>query len=166
MSFIVGDRLPHATLIAMADGTPGQVELDQFLAGRSVVLFGLPGAYTDTCSTIHLPSFIRTADAFRATGIDEIACLAVNDPFVLDVWGKSSGAADAGIAMLADAGADFTNAIGMAFTAPPVGLYNRSNRYALILEDGVIAVANVDAPNTCNLSVGEELLAAWDSHRE
>ena len=130
------------------------------LTGRKVVVFGLPGAYTGPCSTIHLPSFIRTAEQFRGQGVDEIICISVNDPFVLKAWSEASGAAEAGITMLGDPDAVLTKALGMEFTAPPIGLYNRSNRYALLLEDGVIKVANVDEPATCKISVGEELLAA------
>lgn len=160
MSLNVGDRLPEATLVKMGEDGPELVELGAFLKGRKVVVFGLPGAFTGPCSTIHMPSFVRTADEFRARGVDEIACIAVNDPFVLKAWGEATGAADAGITLLGDPDAVLTKALGMEFTAPPIGLYDRSNRYALVVEDGVIAVSNVDEPATCKISVGEELLAA------
>lgn len=160
MKLAPGQTLPDATLVTMGENGPEQVSLADRLKGRKVVLFALPGAFTGPCSTIHLPSFIRTADRFRDKGVDEIICVAVNDPFALKAWADQSGATDAGITMLGDAGAEFTKALGMAFTAPPIGLYDRSNRYALLIEDGVIAVANVDEPNTCKISVGEELLAA------
>jgi len=160
MALAAGERLPDATLVEMTDDGPQLVELADRLTGRKVVVFGLPGAYTGPCSTIHLPSFIRTAEQFRGQGVDEIICISVNDPFVLKAWSEASGAAEAGIAMLGDPDAVLTRALGMEFTAPPIGLYNRSNRYALLLEDGVIKVANVDEPATCKISVGEELLAA------
>jgi peroxiredoxin len=160
MTLSVGERLPDATLVRMGDEGPELVELRDLLKGRKVVVFGLPGAFTGPCSTIHLPSFIRTAEDFRARGIDEIVCVAVNDPFVLKAWSDASGAGAAGITLLGDPDAALTKALGMEFTAPPLGLYERSNRYALVVEDGVIAVANVDEPATCKISVGEELLAA------
>lgn len=160
MTLAVGERLPDATLVRMGDDGPELVELRDILRDRKVVVFGLPGAFTGPCSTIHLPSFIRTADDFRARGIDEIICISVNDPFVLKAWADASGAGAAGITLLGDSDAVLTKALGMEFTAPPIGLYNRSNRYALVVVDGVITVANVDEPATCKISVGEELLAA------
>lgn len=160
MSIEVGKPLPEATLVHMTADGPKQVSLSEFLAGRKVVLFGLPGAFTGPCSTIHLPSFIKTADQFRDEGVDEIACVSVNDPFVLKAWSDASGAGDAGITMLGDPAAELTKALGMEFTAPPIGLYDRSNRYALVIEDGTVTVANIDEPATCKVSVGDELLAA------
>jgi peroxiredoxin len=160
MALAVGERLPDATLVEMGAEGPALVDLSERLKGRKVVVFGLPGAFTGPCSTIHLPSFIRTAGQFREKGVDEIICIAVNDPFVLKAWGDGAGATEAGIAMLGDPDATLTKALGMEFTAPPLGLYDRSNRYALVIEDGVITVANIDEPATCKISVGEELLAA------
>jgi glutaredoxin/glutathione-dependent peroxiredoxin len=163
MTLAVGERLPEATLVRMGEKGPELVELSDVLKGRTIVLFALPGAYTGPCSTIHVPSFVRTADEFRARGVDEIVCVAVNDPFVLKAWGEATGATAAGITLLGDPDAVMTKALGMEFTAPHIGLYDRSNRYALLLEDGVIRVANVDAPATCKISVGEELLAAMEN---
>lgn len=160
MTISVGGRLPDASLVTMTDEGPVQVDLAERLKGRKVVLFALPGAFTGPCSTIHMPSFVRTADAIRAKGVDEIICLAVNDPFALKAWGEATGATGAGITLLGDADGSFTKTLGMDFTAPPIGLYGRSNRYALVLEDGVITVANIDAPGECNISVGEALLEA------
>lgn len=129
------------------------------LKGRKVVIFGLPGAYTGTCSTAHVPSFIRTKGDFDAKGVDEIICVAVNDPFVMQAWGESTGATEAGITMLSDAGAEFTKAIGLDFTAPPVGFYDRSQRYAMLVEDGVVRALNrEESPGTCEISAGETLL--------
>lgn len=160
MTIAAGDKLPDVTLVTMGEKGPEQVRLSERLKGKKVVVFGLPGAFTGPCSTIHLPSFVRTAEQFREKGVDEIICIAVNDPFVLKAWGESSGATAAGITMLGDADAELTRALKMEFTAPPIGLYNRSNRYALLVEDGVVSVANIDEPATCKISVGEELLAA------
>lgn len=161
MTISEGAKLPDATLLHMGDAGPASVKLADKLAGRKVVIFGLPGAYTGTCTTAHVPSFIRTADQFAAKGVDEIICVSVNDPFVMKAWGASTGASEAGITMLGDADAAFTLALDLAFTAPPVGLYNRSKRYALYAEDGVVKVLHVEeSPGVCEVSGGEALLAA------
>jgi peroxiredoxin len=159
MSLAVGDRLPDATLTVMGADGPETVQLADRLKGRKVVLFALPGAFTGPCSTAHVPSFIRTADAFRAKGVEEIICIAVNDPFVLKAWGEATGATAAGITMLGDSEGKLTHALGMEFTAPQLGLIGRSNRYALVLEDGTITHANIDKPGVCDISTGEALLA-------
>jgi glutaredoxin/glutathione-dependent peroxiredoxin len=160
MTISVGTRLPEASFVTMTAEGPTTVDLSAHLKGRKVVLFALPGAFTGPCSTIHMPSFVRTADAFRAKGVDEIICLAVNDPFTLKAWGEATGAAKAGIVLMGDADGSFTKTLGMDFTAPQLGLYGRSNRYALVLEDGVVTAANIDKPGVCDISVGEALLAA------
>ncbi len=159
MTISQGDLLPDATLLMMGGDGPQEVALGPKLKGRKVVLFGLPGAYTGTCTTSHVPSFIRTKDQFAAKGVDEIICVSVNDPFVMQAWGESTGAAAAGITMLGDAGGEFTKAIGMDFTAPPAGLFGRSKRYAMIVEDGVVSVLGEEAnPGECDISGGEALL--------
>jgi peroxiredoxin len=160
MSVEVGLRLPDASLLKMGDKGPETIRLSDRLRGRKVVLFGLPGAYTGTCSTAHIPSFIRTADRFRAKGVEAIICVSVNDPFVLKAWGEATGATKAGIEHLGDADGAFTRALGMEFTAPQIGLIGRSNRYAVLVEDGVVTRANVDKPGECNISTGEALLDA------
>ena len=160
MTISVGDRLPDAEMSVMGENGPEIVKLSDKLAGRKVVVFGLPGAFTGPCSTIHLPSFIRTAEQFKARGVEEIICISVNDPFVLKAWGEATGATEAGITLLGDADASFTKALGAEFTAKPIGLINRSNRYAAVVEDGVVTVANVDKPGVCDISTGEQLLAA------
>lgn len=147
-------------MVRMGAEGPEMVQLGEVLKGRKVVLFALPGAYTGPCSTIHIPSFIAVMDDLRAKGVDEVICLAVNDPFVLAAWGDSTGATAAGISFLGDADGSFTKALGMDFTAPPIGLIGRSNRYALLLEDGVITVAQVDDPGVCDISTGDKFLAA------
>jgi peroxiredoxin len=159
MSLAVGERLPDATLTVMGADGPETVQLADRLKGRKVVLFALPGAFTGPCTTAHVPSFIRTADAFRAKGVEEIICIAVNDPFVLKAWGEATGATAAGITMLGDSEGKLTHALGMEFTAPQLGLIGRSNRYALVLEDGKITHANIDKPGVCDISTGEALLA-------
>ncbi|MGL4321764.1 MAG: peroxiredoxin [Paracoccaceae bacterium] len=161
MTISVGDRIPAATLTMMGAGGPEQVALADRLTGRKVVLFGLPGAYTGTCTTAHVPSFIRTADKFAAKGVDEIICVSVNDPFVMGAWGTSTGATAAGITMLGDADASLTKAMGLTFTAPPVGLFDRSKRYALYADDGVVKVLHLEEnPGVCETSGGEALLDA------
>ena len=160
MALTAGDTLPDATLLRMGEDGPEEVRLSERLAGRRVVLFGLPGAYTGVCTTAHVPSFIRTREAFAGKGVDEIICVAVNDPFVMKQWGLDTGATEAGLTLLADPAAEFTRAAGMEFTAPPVGFYNRSRRYALVARDGVIEVIQEDQPGTCDRSGGEALLEA------
>lgn len=161
MAISVGDTLPDATLVRMGDKGPEQVQMSALTAGRKVVIFALPGAYTGTCTTAHVPSFMRTRADFAAKGVDEVVCLSVNDVFVMDAWGKSTGATEAGISMVGDAAAEFTKAAGMDFTAPPVGLINRSKRYAMYVEDGVVKVLQAEEnPGVCDISGGEAMLAA------
>lgn len=159
MTISVGAKLPEATLVEMGANGPETFSLSSRLAGRKVILFALPGAFTGPCTTAHIPSFIRTADAFREKGVEEIICLSVNDPFVLKAWGESTGATKAGISLVGDADGSFTKGLGMDFTAPHLGLVGRSNRYALVIEDGVITRANIDEPGVCNISTGEALLS-------
>jgi peroxiredoxin len=161
MTIAVGDPLPQA--IFLENGVEGiaPVTGKALFAGRRVVLFGVPGAYTGVCSTRHVPSFIRVADALRAKGVDEIACVAVNDPFVMKAWGEATGATTAGIRMLSDAEGTFARAIGLTFDNPDRGLIGRSKRYALLAKDGVVRVLNVEASTgDCALSAGEAMLAA------
>lgn len=161
MAISEGDRLPGAHLVTMGDDGPVQVELAGHLQGRKVVIFGLPGAFTGTCSTAHLPSFIRTRDAFSEKGVDEVICLAVNDPFVMRAWAEITGADKANITMLSDAESSFTKAIGMDFTAPQVGMVDRSKRYAMMVDDGIVKVLMTETnPGVCDVSGGEALLEA------
>jgi peroxiredoxin len=159
MTIKVGDTLPEASLLALGANGPEAVELSSKLKGRKVVIFGLPGAYTGVCSTSHMPSFIRTKDQFSAKGVDEIICVSVNDPFVLGAWSEATGAGDAGITLLGDVQSTFTKDIGLEFSAPPAGLIDRSKRYALVAEDGVVTALQVeDSPGECGISAGEGLL--------
>ncbi|SMX26774.1 Putative peroxiredoxin [Pelagimonas phthalicica] len=158
MSISVGDKLPEAQLCRMGAEGPEQVAMSSLTAGRKVVIFGLPGAYTGTCSSAHVPSFMRVREDLAAKGVDEVICLSVNDPFVMAAWGESTGASAAGITMLGDAEAGFTTAIGMDFSAPPVGLINRSKRYALMAEDGEVKVLHLEEnPGVCDISGGEAM---------
>lgn len=161
MAIQTGDKLPAATLIQMGSDGPAPVALADKTAGRKVVIFAVPGAYTPTCHSAHVPSFIRTKDQFDAKGVDEIICVSVNDPFVMGAWGEATGAAAAGITMLSDAESAFTTAIGMNFDAPPVGLMARSKRYAMVVEDGTVTVLHEEEnPGACEVSAGEGLLEA------
>jgi peroxiredoxin len=159
MTIAVGARLPEATLLRIGDNGAEAVKLGDRLKGRKVVIFGLPGAYTGTCSTAHVPSFIRTARGFADKGVDEIICISVNDPFVMKAWGEATGAAVAGITMLGDADASFSKAIGMTFDVPPLGFFARSKRYSALVEDGVVTRFNPEPGTGCEISAGEHLLS-------
>ncbi len=157
----VGEQIPDATVTFMSPEGPQQINIAEKAKGRKVVIFAVPGAYTPTCHSAHVPSFIRTKAQFAEKGVDEIICVSVNDPFVMSSWGESTGATAAGLTMLADAECTFTDAIGARFDAPPAGLIARSIRYAMLVDDGVVAVVNVEAnPGMCDLSAGEGLLEA------
>lgn len=161
MTISTGAKLPDATLVKMGEKGPESVSLADKLKGRKVALFAVPGAFTPTCHSAHVPSFIRTKDQFAAKGVDEIICISVNDPFVMKAWGEATGANAAGITMLSDAASEFTKAIGMNFDAPPAGLVARSKRYAMLVDDGVVTVFHPEeSPGTCEISGGEALLAA------
>lgn len=159
MTLTIGAKLPEATLLKMGDAGAETVKLSDKLKGRRVVVFGLPGAFTGTCSTAHVPSFIRTADKLAEKGVDEIICVAVNDPFVMKAWGEATGANTAGITMLADADSSFSKAIGMTFDVPHLGFYGRSKRYSLVAEDGVVTQFNPESGTGCEISAGEHLLS-------
>lgn len=160
MTITQGDRLPDATLVRMGADGPEEVSLAELTQGRKVVIFALPGAFTGVCTTAHVPSFMRTRDQFSAKGVDDVICVAVNDPFVMKAWSDSTGAGDAGIMMLGDPGAAFTKGVGMEFTAPPVGFYDRSRRYAMVVDDGEVLTLHVEeSPGVCETSGGEALLA-------
>ncbi len=159
MTIEVGTKLPEATLLRSGENGVEGVKLSETLKGRKVVIFGLPGAYTGTCSTAHVPSFIRTAKGFADKGVDEIICVSVNDPFVMKAWGEATGATAAGITMLADADGAFTRAIGLDFDVPQSGFFGRSKRYSLLAEDGVITRSNPETGRGCEISAGEYLLA-------
>lgn len=161
MTISTGEALPEATLVQIGEGGPEAVALADKVKGRKVVIFAVPGAYTPTCHSAHVPSFIRTKAEFDAKGVDEIICVSVNDPFVMKAWGDATGAAAAGLTMLADPQSAFTKAIGMDFDAPPAGLIGRSKRYAMLVDDGVVSLLNEEAaPGQCEVSAGEGLLAA------
>ena len=154
-----GDMLPEATLTRIGGEGPEEVRVSDKTKGRKVVIFAVPGAFTPTCHSAHVPSFMRTKAQFDAKGVDEIICVSVNDPFVMKAWGEATGATGAGLTMLADAASEFTKAIGMDFDAPPAGLIARSKRYAMLVEDGKVVALNLEeSPGACEISAGEGLL--------
>ncbi|MEP2530219.1 peroxiredoxin [Shimia sp.] len=160
MTIKPGEKLPAATLMKVGSEGPEPVDLAPLVEGRKVVMFGLPGAFTRTCSSAHLPSFMRTANAFKEKGVDEIICISVNDPFVMDAWDKSTGASDAGVTMLVDPAGEFVKSIGLDFSVPAIGFINRARRFAAVIDDGTVTTLNVEeAKGVCEISAGETLLA-------
>ncbi|MBR9862044.1 MAG: peroxiredoxin [Rhodobacteraceae bacterium] len=154
-----GDTLPEAKLAKMGADGPEVVDLNEMGKGKKLAIFALPGAFTGTCSTAHVPSFIRTIDDLKAKGVDEVVCVSVNDVFVMQAWGEQTGATEAGIQMLADGDGSFTKAMGRDFSAPPVGLIDRSKRYAMVVEDGkIVTLQEEENPGVCDVSGGEAIL--------
>lgn len=161
MTISQGATLPDATLVQLGENGPEPVSIADKTKGRKVVIFAVPGAFTPTCHSAHVPSFVRTKDQFDAKGVDEIICISVNDPFVMKAWGEATGATAAGLTMLSDAQSEFTKAIGMDFDAPPAGLIARSKRYAMLVDDGTVTLLHEEEnPGACEVSAGEGLLAA------
>lgn len=158
MTIQVGDRLPGATLIKVSADGREPVTTDDFFAGRRVALFAVPGAFTPTCSARHLPGFVDKAGELRAKGVDAIACTAVNDPFVMEAWAKSAGAED--VDMLADGNAEFARALGLDMDSSRFGMGTRSQRYAMLVEDGTVRHLFVEAPGEFAVSSAEHLLSA------
>ncbi|WP_420142343.1 peroxiredoxin [Sphingomonas sp.] len=159
MTIAAGDTLPPATLTRMTAAGPEKVETQAFFAGRRVALFSVPGAFTPTCSVRHLPGFVEQADALRAKGIDEIVATAVNDVFVLDAWGKAAGA-EGKVTMLADGNGEFVRALGLDFDASAFGMGRRGQRFAMVVNDGVIEHLFVEAPGEYRVSSAAHLLGA------
>lgn len=160
MAIQVGDRLPDAVFkVRTADGL-GDLTTAQVFGGKKVVLFAVPGAFTPTCHAKHLPSYVTAYDALRAKGVDTIACVAVNDAFVLDQWAKANDA-EGKVLMLADGNGTFTKAIGMELDASGFGLGSRSLRYAMLVDDGVVKVLNVEEnPGVMETTGADRILAA------
>ena len=156
MTIQVGDRLPSASFSKVTPDGPEPVSTDDFFAGRRVALFAVPGAFTPTCSARHLPGFVDNAEALKAKGIDEIACTAVNDPFVLGAWSKA-GDAD-GITMLSDGNGTFAQAIGLEMDGSKFGMGQRSQRYSMVVNDGVVEQLNVEGPGEFKVSSADHML--------
>jgi len=157
MSITVGERIPEATLTVMTpEGPTGQSTTTLFGVGTSVV-FGVPGAFTPTCSARHLPGFIERAAELRVAGADRIVCMAVNDVFVMDAWGRSVGAGDS-IVMAADGNGDFTRALGLEMDASAFGMGRRSQRFAMIIRDGTLTHLMVEGPGEFRVSSADSVL--------
>ncbi len=157
MAIQVGDRIPSMTLVkATADG-PQPVGTDEYFAGRKVALFSVPGAFTPTCSARHLPSFVDKAGELKAKGIDEIACTAVNDPFVMSAWAKSAAAEDK-VTMLADGNGDFADALGLSADMGKYGMGKRGLRWSAVVDDGVVRALNVEEPGGFGVSGADHML--------
>jgi len=157
MTINVGDKLPNATLVKATANGPEAVSSEDYFKGRRVALFAVPGAFTPTCSARHLPGFVEKEAELKGKGIDEVACTAVNDPFVMGAWAKSSDA-DA-ITMLADGNGEFAQAIGLTMDGSKFGLGQRSQRYSMVVNDGVVEQLNVEAPGEFKVSTAEHMLA-------
>lgn len=159
MTLQTGETLPEAIFLQIGADGPEPVASADVFNGRRVALFGLPGAFTSTCSTLHVPSFIRVAPALREQGVDAIVCVSVNDPYVMKAWGDASGGNASGLTFLADADGAFTKAIGLEFTVPPKGLLGRCKRFSALVENGVVKIMNLEpAGGECNMTAGETLL--------
>jgi peroxiredoxin len=159
MTIQIGDRIPQATLNMLRDGVQA-IGTDEIFAGKNVVLFSVPGAFTPTCSAKHLPGFVERLDQFRAKGI-EVACMSVNDAFVMGAWAKNQDV-PADLMMLADGNGAFTKALGLEMDASAFGMGLRSRRFALYAEDGVVKKLAVEAPGEFKVSSAEAVLAALD----
>ena len=160
MTIAVGDKLPDATFKVRTSEGLKDLTTQDLTAGKKVVLFAVPGAFTPTCHARHLPSYLENLDALKAKGVDTVACVAVNDAFVLDAWGKNAGA-DGKIVLLSDGNATFTKAVGLDFDGSGFGLGTRSRRYSMLLDDGVVKALNVeDSPGVMEVSGADRILSA------
>ncbi|MDX1710381.1 MAG: peroxiredoxin [Rhodovibrionaceae bacterium] len=160
MSIQIGDRIPSVKLKHLTAEGMEEVSTDDLFAGKKVVMFGLPGAYTPTCSAKHMPGFIDKLDALKDKGVDAVLCLSVNDPFVMKAWGEDQGASGK-VDLLPDGNAELTKAMGLDFDGSGAGLGTRSKRFAMVVEDGVVKhVAVEDAPGGMEVSSAEKVLEA------
>ena len=157
MTIAVGDKVPAATLKEMGDGGPQSVETGDLFGGRKVVAFCVPGAFTPTCSAKHLPGFVDKADAIRAKGVDDVVCVAVNDPFVMGAWGEQQGAAGK-VRMLADGSGNLAKAMGVELDLSGLGLGVRARRYSMIVEDGTVTQLNLEDGGAFEVSSAEKIL--------
>ena len=158
MAIKVGEKLPSGTFGIMKSEGPGSISSDELFRGKRVVLFSVPGAFTPTCSKTHLPGFVQNASALKSKGIDTVACLAVNDVFVMDAWGKGAGA-DGKVLMLADGNATYTKALGLDLDASGFGMGTRGQRFALVAKDGTVEKLMVEpSAGQCTVSGGESIL--------
>ena len=156
MTINIGDRIPDVPLTLATSEGPQQTNSNDYFAGKKVALFAVPGAFTPTCSARHLPSYVEKAADLKGKGVDEIACISVNDPFVMSAWGERDGSQD--ITMIADGNAQFADAVGLTMDGSKFGMGKRSQRYSMLINDGVVEQLNVEAPGEYNASSAETLL--------
>ena len=159
MTIKVGDRVPDVTLRRKGESGIEEIGTGELLAGKKAVIFGLPGAFTPTCSAQHVPGYVKNAEALRGKGVDLIACVSVNDAFVMGAWGDDLGVGDK-VAMLADGNGDFTAAMGLELDASGFGMGRRSRRYAMIVDDGVVSTLALEDGPGLDVSAAEKILAA------
>jgi glutaredoxin/glutathione-dependent peroxiredoxin len=159
MTIKAGDRMPDGTFGIWEDSKPGSMTTDALFSGKKVVLFSVPGAFTPTCSLKHLPGFVDHADALRERGVDTVACMAVNDVFVMHAWGESSGVGDK-VLMLADGNGDYSRALGLELDGSGFGMGMRGQRFAIVVEDGTATHVAVEEPGQFSVSSAESVLAA------
>lgn len=156
MTISVGDKLPDVTLVKATKDGPEKVQSSDYFRGKTVALFSVPGAFTPTCSAKHLPGFVEKAGDLKSKGVDEIACTAVNDAFVLGAWNEAAGSSD--VTMLADGNGEFAEAVGLTMDGSGFGLGKRSQRYSMLVEDGVVKQLNVEQPGDFSVSSAEHML--------
>ncbi len=159
MAIQVGDKVPEVMLAHMTEGGPAPISTNDIFKGKKVVLFALPGAFTPTCSAKHVPGFVEKADQIKAKGVDTIACLSVNDAFVMGAWGKDQNVGGK-VLMLADGSAVLTKAMGLELDLTQRGFGLRSDRYAMIVDDGVVSMLNREEPGAFEVSSAEAVLGA------
>lgn len=163
MAIQVGDKIPHAEFFVLGPDGPGKMSTDDVFSGKKVVLFAVPGAYTPTCDQQHMPGFVTRADELKSKGYDTVACTAVNDVFVMDKWASDTGA-NGKILMLSDGSADFAQKVGLDIDLSGFGLGLRSKRYAMVVDDGIVKLLNVeDAPPDHSVSSAATICSAIDS---
>ncbi|MBD3730180.1 MAG: peroxiredoxin [Sphingomonadales bacterium] len=156
MTISVGDRIPDVKLVKAGESGPEAVQSADYFAGKKVALFSVPGAFTPTCSARHLPGYVDKAGDLKSKGIDEIACTAVNDAFVMSAWNKAAGSED--VTMLADGNGEFADALGLTMDGSGFGLGKRGQRFSMIVNDGVVEELNVEAPGDFSVSSAEYML--------
>jgi peroxiredoxin len=159
MTIKVGDKIPSTTLMEMQGGKPTPVKTDDFFAGKTIALFALPGAFTPTCSAKHVPGFVDNYEALKAKGVDEIACVSVNDAFVMGAWSKDQKS-EGKVHMLADGNGEFTRAVGLELDGSKFGMGKRSQRYSMVVDNGTVKSINVEEPGAFDVSSAEFLLSS------
>lgn len=157
MTIKVGDKMPDGSFAVMTDDGPGSITTNELFGGKKVVLFSVPGAFTPTCSMQHLPGFVENAGELKGNGVDTIACMAVNDVFVMDAWGRDQGT-DGKVEMLADGNAEYSKALGLDLDASGFGMGTRGQRFSIIVDDGVATHVNIEGPGEFKVSNAETAL--------